>query len=164
MPVKPNFNPDYLYFITTTTTGHLHLFERNSIKRILIDSLHFIRTGHRMDFYVYVIMPNHIHFIAQFSEEHKMGDMLRDFKRHTARQIIRQLSSEQDVGLLTKLEQPTTYKEQKYQVWEEGYDARDIFSVNFLRQKMDYIHWNPCQPAWSLAKLPEEYLWSSAGF
>jgi hypothetical protein len=29
-------------------------------------------------------------------------------------------------------------------------------------QKLDYIHNNPLQPKWQLAKAPEEYFYSSA--
>jgi hypothetical protein len=28
MPVKPNFDPHYFYFVTTTVVGHDHLFRR----------------------------------------------------------------------------------------------------------------------------------------
>jgi hypothetical protein len=43
-------------------------------------------------------------------------------------------------------------------------NARDVFSINFPQQKMDYIHHNPCQAHWKLVNSPEEYLWSTAGF
>jgi hypothetical protein len=39
-----------------------------------------------------------------------------------------------------------------------------VFTLDFLRQKMDYIHHNPCQPHWALAERPEEYAWSSARY
>ena len=64
MPVKPNFNPDYLYFVTTTAIRHIHLFERDSIKRILVDSFHFFCTEQRINLYIFVIMPNHMHGIV----------------------------------------------------------------------------------------------------
>jgi hypothetical protein len=53
---------------------------------------------------------------------------------------------------------------QQYKVWEDGYDAKDVFSPEFLRQKMTYLHNNPCQPHWDLAACPEAYMWSSARF
>jgi putative transposase len=34
----------------------------------------------------------------------------------------------------------------------------------FLLQKLNYIHNNPVADKWKLAKLPEEYLHSSASF
>jgi hypothetical protein len=33
-----------------------------------------------------------------------------------------------------------------------------------FEQKLDYIHNNPLQEKWNLAKSPEEYKWSSASF
>lgn len=48
--------------------------------------------------------------------------------------------------------------------WEDGYNAKDIFSPEFLLQKMTYMHNNPCQPRWHLAESPEDYIWSSARF
>ena len=37
MPVKPNFDPRYFYFVTTTAIGHAHLFRRDVIKRIILE-------------------------------------------------------------------------------------------------------------------------------
>ena len=42
----------------------------------------------------------------------------------------------------------------RYQIWEDGYNAKDVVSETFLLQKMKYIHNNPCQPHWGL-KSPE---------
>jgi hypothetical protein len=52
----------------------------------------------------------------------------------------------------------------QYKVWEDDYNAKDIFSSDFLQQKMDYIHHNPCQPHWNLTKIQEDYICSSARF
>lgn len=89
MPVKPNFNPDYLYFVTTTAVKHMHLFRGDVIKRIIVESFHHLRTTGKMKLFVFVIMPNHIHVIAHFSEEHPLSDVMRDFRKFTARQIYR---------------------------------------------------------------------------
>jgi putative transposase len=55
-------------------------------------------------------------------------------------------------------------EKQKHKVWEDGYNAKDVLSPEFLQQKMEYIHNNPCQPHWNLAERPEIYPWSSARF
>ena len=164
MPVKPNFNPDYLYFVTTSAVKHAHLFRRDAIKRIILDSLHHLRTMGKMKLFVFVVMPNHIHLIALFSKEHTLSDVMRDFKKFTARQIYRQFNADGNKKVLDVLRKAGEKVKQEYKVWEDGYDARDIFSVEFLQQKMDYIHHNPCQPHWNLAETPEEYSWSTAAF
>ncbi len=165
MPVKPNFDPANLYFITTSAVGHAHLFRRDVIKRIVADSLNFMRARGWVRLYVFVIMPNHIHVIVRFLEGHTLSDVLRDFKKHTAKQIVRQYQAEGNQQVLMFLEQAAAHvPDQRYKVWEDGYDARDVFSPGFLRQKMDYCHSNPCQPHWQLAELPEQYPWSSARY
>ncbi len=128
MPVRPDFNPDYLYFVTTTAERHVHIFKYEPIIRIILDSWHFLRTNRRMELFAFVIMPNHIHFIGRFNKEHTLSEVMRDFKRHTARQIIRQFMTGEHLeklGLLKSLNQDNG---QEYKVWENGYDARDIFS------------------------------------
>lgn len=163
--IRPNFDPAHLYFVTTSAVDHAHLFRRDVIKRILLDSLNYMRVQHWISLFCFVIMPNHLHFIARFLEKHPVSDVVREFKKHTSKQIIRQYQAEENYGALAFLEQAASdIRDQKYKVWEDGYDARDIFTPDFLRQKMTYIHNNPCQPHWQLAERPEDYPWSSARF
>ncbi len=164
MPVKPNFNPDYFYFVTTNVVKHAHLFRQDVIKRIIVDSFHYLRTERRVKLFVFVVMPNHIHFIAQFDNGRPLSDVMRDFKKFTARQIYRQIQAEENTRALEFLRKEGMALKQEYKVWEDSYDARDVFSREFLEQKMEYIHYNPCQPQWNLVKTPEEYLWSTARF
>jgi REP element-mobilizing transposase RayT len=162
MPVKPNFNPDYLYFVTTSAVKPAHLFRRDVIKWIIVDSLHHLRTTGKMKLFVFVIMPNHIHIVALFSEDHPLSDVMRDFKKLTARQIYHQFQAKGNSKVLEALRREGESLKQEYKVWEDGYDARDVYSIEFLQQKMDYIHHNPCQPQWNLVKTLEEFLWSTA--
>ena len=117
-----------------------------------------------MKLFAFVIMPNHNHLIGKCSEEVPLSDVIRDFKKFTARQIYLQFQAEENESALSFLRKEGQAVKQEYKVWEDGYDARDVFSIKFLQQKMDYIHHNPCQPQWKLVEKPEEYLWSTAGF
>jgi REP element-mobilizing transposase RayT len=165
MPVRPTFDPANLYFITTTAVERVHLFQRDVIKRIIADSLNYMRAHQWIRLHVFVIMPNHVHFIVRFLESHALPDVMREFKKHTAKQIIRQYQAENNDRALQFLEQAASHiSDQQYKVWEDGYDARDVFSPGFLKQKTEYIHNNPCQPHWGLAERPEEYPWSSARY
>jgi hypothetical protein len=69
MPVHPNFNPDYLYFVTTSAERHIHIFKHEGMVRIILDSWHFLRTSGRMKLFAFVVMPTHLHFIGKFSQE-----------------------------------------------------------------------------------------------
>ena len=162
---RPDFNPDHLYFVTTTAVQRRHLFRRDVMKRLIVDSLDCMRLRERLKLYVFVIMPNHIHVIMQCYPEDSLADVMRDLKKHAADRIIRQYRAEGNQPALDFLASMVTRPEkQRYKVWEDGYDARDVFSPAFLRQKMTYSHNNPCQPHWNLVERPEDYIWSSVRY
>lgn len=162
---RPDFDPEHLYFVTTTAVDHAHLFRRDVIKRLIVDCLDCLRIRQRIKLYTFVAMPNHIHFIAQFPVDDPLKDVVRDFKKHTSDRIVRHYVIEGDEKALAFLAAAVTRpRKQKHKVWKDGYMAKDVFSPDFLRQKMEYIHNNPCQPHWQLAESPEEYPWSGARF
>ena len=110
-------------------------------------------------------MPNHIHMIVRLLQDRTLADVMRDHKKHVAKQIIRQYQAEGNDRALAFLEHAARdTPRQQYRVWEDDYDARNVFSPDFLRQKVEYIHNNPCQPHWRLAEQPESYAWSSARY
>ncbi|MCP4693795.1 MAG: transposase [Desulfobacterales bacterium] len=165
MAVRPSFNPTNLYFITTTTVKRVHLFQRAVVKRIIADSLNYMRVQQWINLYAFVIMPNHIHFIVRFLGERTLSNLMRDFKKYTAKQIIRRYQTESNTESLKFLKQMASrISGRKHKVWEDGFDARDVFSRDFLRQKVDYIHNNPCQSHWKIVERPEAYPWSSARY
>jgi len=162
---RPDFDPSNLYFITTTAVQHLHLFCRDVTKRLLVDTLDCMRLRGRFKLYAFVIMPNHIHLIIQCSADDPFANVMRDYKKQVADRLIRQLQAEDNQPALTLLASLVARPErQQYVVWEEGYLAKTAYSAKFVDQKMSYIHNNPCQPHWNLAKSPDAYLWSSARF
>ena len=138
---------------------------RDVIKRLLIDTLDCMRLRKRMLLYVFVIMPNHIHVIIQCPPDNPVSDWIRDYKKHTADRIIRQYRVEENIKALNFLEnQVPNSNHQNYKVWEDGYNVKNVFSTTFLRQKIDYIHNNPCQSHGKLAVSSIDYPWSSARF
>jgi putative transposase len=160
---RPEFNPDHLYFVTTKAVDYAHLFRRDLMKRLLVDALDCLRLRERLTLYAFVIMPNHIHLVIQCPVAYPVRDLVRDYKKHTADRIIRHYQGENNQQALQFLAAKAP-PEQKYTVWEAGYQAKEVFSPDFLKQKMEYIHNNPCQPHWCLVAEPEAYLWSSARF
>ncbi|MBI4675264.1 MAG: transposase [Chloroflexi bacterium] len=84
------FNPDNLYFITTRAVRKAHLFQRDVMKQIILDSWDFMRHEKWLELYCFVIMPNHVHFIARCQPAHPVQDMMRDFKKFTAKKVVAQ--------------------------------------------------------------------------
>jgi len=162
---RPDFHPEHLYFITTKAVDYAHVFQRDVMRRLLLDTFDSFRLQKRWKLYCFVIMLNHFHCIAQFTMDDPLADVLRDYKKQTADRIIRQLKAEGNeqalAWLASRVEQST---KQSHKVWEDGYVAKAVVTQDFLLQKMEYTHNNPCQPHWTLSKTPAEYLWSSVRF
>ena len=162
---RPNFDPDNLYFVTTTAVRRQHLFKNDLVKRLIVDGLDCMRLRKRFKLYAFVVMPNHLHIIIQCTEENSLANAMRDLKKHAADRIIRHHRALGNQSVLDFLALAVARPgKQRYKVWEDSYNAKDVFSPEFLRQKMTYVHNNPCQPHWALAECPEDYAWSSARF
>jgi hypothetical protein len=55
-------------------------------------------------------------------------------------------------------------RKKQHEVWEDSFDWKECISETFIKQKLDYIHNNPCKGKWNLATSPVDYLHSSARF
>ncbi len=160
---RPEFDPCHPYFVTTTTANRAHIFKRDIVKRILVDVLYYVSLMNRVSLYAFVIMPNHTHVIVQYSEDVPPKDWARAYKTSTSQLIVRLYEVEHNLCALEMLAAAVTRPDkQEYKVWEDNYWSENIFTPDFLEQKLTYLHNNPLQPHWQLAETPEEYLWSSA--
>ena len=158
-------DPDHLYFVTTGAVQRAHVFHRPEIKRLLVDCLNIARILKRIELYAFVIMPNHMHMIVKCIDEHTPMGVVRDYKKLTSSLILRQYENEDNQAVLGFFRDAVKPGQaQQHAVWQDDYQAKNIYTPDFLREKLEYIHNNPCQPHWQLAKMPETYIWSSAGY
>jgi len=79
-----HIDPDHLYFFTASAVQRQHVFRRPVIKRILVDSLNVARILGQIAVYAFVIMPNHMHFVAKCQEGHDPASVVREFKKAMA--------------------------------------------------------------------------------
>ncbi|MFW5879435.1 MAG: transposase [bacterium] len=114
-----------LHYITIATVDRIDIFTRREYKYIITDSLQYCREQKGLELYGYVIMTNHIHLICQAKDGHQLSDILRDFKRHTAKHILKEIQEhpqESRREWLLELLQKAGEKNQKnkiYQVWRQ---------------------------------------------
>jgi REP element-mobilizing transposase RayT len=104
-------------------------------------------------------MPNHIHLIISSNDIIKF---VKEFKSYTARAIIKQLKSDNNIEMLKQFiyGKKDYKKESTYQLWQEGYHPEYIYNMIMFNQKADYIHNNPVRKG--LVTRPEEWKYSSA--
>ena len=130
--------------------------------QIIIDSLKFCQSNKGLRLNAYVIMPNHIHLIVQTESGVNLSDVMRDFKRYTSRAISKQLEADNQrlfLGIFAKAALPAKGNT-RYKIWQDEFHPEAIHSERFYKQKVNYLHDNPCRKGFFA--LPQDWLYSSA--
>jgi REP element-mobilizing transposase RayT len=152
-------NARYPHFLTATVNHWLPIFTRPETVEIVLESWRFLRREAGFTLHGYVILENHLHFVARSDD---LGRDVQRFKSYTARRILDHLEAQKStrlLELLARLKRP--YKtESAYQLWEEGNHPQIIETEAVLRQKLDYIHRNPVKRGY--VDRPEHWRYSSA--
>jgi len=91
-----------------------------------------------------------------------LSQVIRDFKRHTAKEILAAARQDDRLWLLKQFEffKGEHKGDSQHQVWQEGVHPQAITSEDVLRQKLEYIHYNPLKLG--LVDRPEDWRYSSA--
>ncbi len=152
------------HFITATVVDWIDVFTRQNYRDSIVESLNYCIKDKGMIVYAYVIMSNHIHMVVQ-SNEGKLSDLIRDFKKFTAKTILDKIQNESESRREWMLERfqkatETHTRNKNYQFWQYGNHAEEVYSEKFLWSKIDYIHMNPVRSG--LVKKVEDYIYSSA--
>jgi putative transposase len=145
-----------VYFWTATIKDWNHLLRKEQYKTIIIQQLKWLKERNKINIYSYVIMPNHIHIIWEMLEKNGKEMPHASFNKWTSSQFLYNLRNQQPEVLLMFKE---STKERNYRFWRRDPLAILMDSREKVEQKLDYIHRNPLQDKWNLAKFPEEYLW-----
>ncbi len=95
MPFAYRFdNPEGAYFVTFTVVEWVDVFTRNSYADIVIESLRFCIRKKGLRIHAWVIMSSHLHLIISRTGKEGFSDIIRDFKKYTADQIIAAIQAE----------------------------------------------------------------------
>jgi len=153
-----------IHFITATVVDWIDVFTRKTYKDVVIESLKFCIKEKGMLLYGYVIMSNHIHLIVQATDGN-LSDLIRDFKKYTAKSILDKIQTEPESRREWMLERfkkatETHHRNKNYQFWQYGNHAEEIYSETFMWSKLDYIHLNPVRAG--IVEKASHYRYSSA--
>jgi putative transposase len=152
---------DGVYFLTCTVVAWIPALIQPRMAQCVVDNLRYCQKHKGMRIYAYVIMDNHLHFVAQGAG---LTSVIQSFKSYTAHRLV---EIAQDLGQDWLMSQFRFYKAphkttSSFQVWQEGSHPQVIESSRVLLQKMEYIHNNPVRRGWVAA--PEHWQWSSAAW
>ncbi|RJG13979.1 transposase [Pseudomonas cavernicola] len=151
--------PDIPHFLTCTVMEWLPLFTRPALVDILLDCWRYQQTHQSLSLYGYVVLENHLHYVAQAPE---LAKCVSNFKSFTARRIIDHLESKGADLVLERLRftKRAHKADRVYQLWQEGSHAELVCSEAVMREKLDYIHYNPVKRGY--VDCAEHWRYSSA--
>jgi REP element-mobilizing transposase RayT len=158
-------NEEGLNFLTFATVGWVDVFTRKVYRDILIDSLNFCTKEKGLRIFSCVIMSNHIHMVCRAQEEYKLSEIIRDFKKFTAKQIIKAIQTEAEsrrewmLAVFGKAGSSNP-NNKIYQVWRQDNHPIELYTNSVINQKIEYIHMNPVRAG--IVANSEDYLYSSA--
>jgi len=153
-----------IYFLTFTVVGWIDVFTRKEYKVEIVDSLNYCIESKGLTVYAWCIMSNHIHIIASANEGYRLSDIIRDFKKFTAKKIIKRIKSDVESRkewILNLFEYAGKHlnRIKKYKFWKDDNHAIKLES-HMMDGRLGYVHNNPVEDM--LVEEPEYYIFSSA--
>jgi putative transposase len=152
-----------LYYVTFTVVEWLPVFIDEAACKIITESLNFCVQNRYLGVNAYVIMPTHAHailFDVEFQAE-RLKHTLDDMRKFTGRQLL-DYSAKHLPKCLTAEFYKHAGKDRARRFWQPTQHPVGIVSNEFWKQKMDYLHDNPCRKG--LVFRPEDWRFSSARY
>lgn len=158
------YDPEGIYFVTLTVVYWIDLFTRREFKHLLLDSLRHCQQHKGLIIHAWCIMPSHLHLIIS-SRGDALENILRDFKKHTSKSIVKLLpdiNESRREWLLRAFEKAAKdlKRVRHYKVWQDGNRPILLDNKDMQQQRLDYLHQNPVEA--EIVDEPEYYWYSSA--
>ncbi|UII28759.1 transposase [Fulvivirga maritima] len=158
-------NQSGIHFLSFAVVEWIDVFTRRVYCELIVESLNHCVKQKGLIVYAWVIMSNHLHLIVAAKNDN-LSDVLRDFKKFTAREILKSIHSENVESRknwmlwLFRSAGANNNRNKGYQFWRQDNHPEELETNNFKDQKLDYIHSNPVKAG--IVDEPEQYCWSSA--
>lgn len=157
-------NYDAIFFVTLTVVSWVDVFTRRSYCEEIVKNIQYCQEHKGLELYSYVIMTNHMHWIAG-QKEGKLNSLLRDFKSYTAKQLLSMINdpmeSRQDwMKLVFQYNAKFQKQNAENMFWQKTNHPIDCYNQKVLWQKVNYIHENPVRAG--LVAREEDWWYSSA--
>lgn len=157
-------NQSATHFLTFTIMGWIDIFSRQRYRDLIIESMQYCRQEKGLQVGGYVIMTNHLHLIWT-ATKNNLSDIIRDFKTHTSKAITKSIQDEPEsrrdwLLYMFNFYANRTNANDFFKVWTGNNHPEELYTEPFIRQKLDYSHYNPVRAG--VVKEPAHYLYSSA--
>jgi len=135
-----------VYFVTYSVVDWLPVFISEDACRLITDSLNYCHEQKGLRTNAYVIMPTHMHaivFDAGYNHE-QLQKSLTDFRKFTGRTLSDFCDKRMPRAFAETL-RAVASNDRDRRFWQPSRHAEAIVTETFWRQKLDYLHKNPCR-------------------
>lgn len=157
-------NKEGTYFITFAVVEWVDVFTRKEYRDLVLESLKYCQESKGLIVYAWCIMSNHLHLILG-SKENNLSDILRDFKKFTSKALLEAISSNEKESRkewmleIFRSQGAKNSRNKTYQFWRQENHPVELYSEEFTKQKLNYLHMNPVVAG--IVDREEAYLYSS---
>ena len=154
-----------VYFLTFTVEDWIDVFTRKEYKVVVADSLNYCIANKGLEVFAWCLMSNHIHLVCRAKENDRISDIIRDFKKFTAKAILKMIEKEPESRrewMLYRFRQAGKFDNRikTYKFWQETNHAILLDQTSMIGQRINYTHENPVRAM--IVFKAEDYLYSSA--
>ena len=152
-----------VYFVTFSIVDWLPVFVSQLACQIITESLNFCHQRKGLRTNAFVIMPTHIHAIVFHVEYNpsSLEDALTDFRKFTGRSLCDYCQTHGPRCFPETLRSMATADRER-RFWQPSRHPEAILGETFWRQKVDYLHENPCRKG--LVLKADHWRYSSAAY
>ena len=156
---KSHTSLNKIYFFTATIHKWLLLLESQHNKELIVNYLKKLSDEQKIIIYGFVIMPNHLHLIWKQINLNGKETPLGSFLKYTAHEFLKGLKANGE-----NHKYAVVAANKHHEIWQRDSLSIEIYSRRVAEQKLIYIHFNPVNGKWILAKDDLDYYYSSARF
>jgi putative transposase len=154
-----------VYYLTFTIEDWVDVFTRNAYKIVIVDSLNYCILNKGLEVFGWCLMSNHLHLVCRAVEPARISDIIRDFKKFTAKTILDKIKTEPESRrewMLYRFEFAGKFDNRvsKYRFWQDTNHAIQLDNTTLIEQKINYTQNNPVRAM--IVGKQEDYLYSSA--
>ncbi|MFZ2447324.1 MAG: hypothetical protein WAW37_13280 [Syntrophobacteraceae bacterium] len=152
-----------VYFVTYSVVDWLPVFVSEAACRFITDSLDYCHEHKSLRINSYVIMPTHMHAIVfdeNFNPE-RLRRSLEDFRKFTGRSLSDFCAQHMPPCFNGALRAASTVDRNR-RFWQPSRHPEGIQTEKFWKQKLNYLHDNPCRKG--LVMAAHHWRFSSAGY